>query len=335
MGKRPASEPSARAKTRKRARKATSRDTDDDNENATPTVATPSGAESEKSDREDEEIIDATEQVKADREAAIQKISKNRQALRIQNYSPEAIQLGKEVAKRKSTVYSFFHAEPEVEFGKKNTADYLVFCCTQCGEKIRQGINTGDRGSTSNMREHVKKCWGEDALTAVKDCTLEQARDAVKKYSKGKQTTLTLVIKTVKTWFKTFSTRPPEKEKIRWLQKEGRPNHYVPSKATVARDVKKLYEATKEQLAKELEAYEYLLPVELDCWSSPNHRAFMSIIGKVLRRNQEGIETLTSVLLDFVELPCSHSGINMAEALIRTLEEYRVQDKVSMEIDGV
>ncbi|KAJ3758902.1 hypothetical protein EV360DRAFT_29620, partial [Lentinula raphanica] len=193
-----------------------------------------------------------------------------------------------------STVYSFFHAEPEVEFGKKNTADYLVFCCTQCGEKIRQGINTGDRGSTSNMREHVKKCWGEDALMAVKDCTLEQAREAVKKFSKGKQTTLTLVIKTVKTWFKTFSTRPPENEKVRvvtarwvaesarpfrivqdrsyrWLQKEGRPNHYVPSKATVARDVKKLYEATKEQLAKEFEAYEYLLPVELDCWSSPNH----------------------------------------------------------------
>ncbi|KAJ3756097.1 hypothetical protein EV360DRAFT_72291 [Lentinula raphanica] len=34
-----------------------------------------------------------------------------------------------------------------------------------------------------------------------------------------------------------------------WLQKEGRPNQYVPSKETVARDVKKLYAAAKERLA--------------------------------------------------------------------------------------
>ncbi|KAJ3816856.1 hypothetical protein F5880DRAFT_1458667, partial [Lentinula raphanica] len=40
---------------------------------------------------------------------------------------------------------------------------------------------------------------------------------------------------------------------FRWLQKEGRPNQYVPSKATVAQDVKRLYSATKEQLAKELQ----------------------------------------------------------------------------------
>ncbi|KAJ3764777.1 hypothetical protein FB446DRAFT_615116, partial [Lentinula raphanica] len=193
-----------------------------------------------------------------------------------------------------STVYAFYHAEPEIEFDKSESPVYLVYRCTKCGEKLRQGLKTGDRGSTGNMRDHVKKCWGEDALNAVKDSTLDQARKAVKECSKGKQTTLTAVITNVRAWYKTHSTRPPEKEKIRavtarwaaesarpfrivedrcfrWLQKEGRPNQYVPSKATVARDVKRLYSATKEQLGKELQAYEYLLPVELDCWSSPNH----------------------------------------------------------------
>ncbi|KAJ3754925.1 hypothetical protein F5878DRAFT_549537, partial [Lentinula raphanica] len=57
----------------------------------------------------------------------------------------------------------------------------------------------------------------------------------------------------------------------RWLQKEGCPNQYVPSKAMVAQDVKRLYVAAKERLGKELQESEYLLPVELDCWSSPNH----------------------------------------------------------------
>ena len=40
---------------------------------------------------------------------------------------------------------------------------------------------------------------------------------------------------------------------FRWLQKEGRPKHYIPSKETVARDVKKLYTKTKEKLAEELQ----------------------------------------------------------------------------------
>ncbi|KAJ3752532.1 hypothetical protein EV360DRAFT_5707, partial [Lentinula raphanica] len=73
-------------------------------------------------------------------------------------------------------VYAFFHAKPEIEFDKSNEPDYLVFRCTKCGEKMRQGLKTGDRGSTGNMQEHVKKCWGEEALEAVANSTLEEAR---------------------------------------------------------------------------------------------------------------------------------------------------------------
>ncbi|KAJ3964441.1 hypothetical protein EV361DRAFT_765889, partial [Lentinula raphanica] len=234
-------------------------------------------------------------------------------------------------------VYAFFHAKPEIEFAKDHSAKYLVFRCTQCNDTTRQGWKTGDRGSTGNLREHVKKCWGDEALAAVNDLTLEKAKNAVSKFKKSKQTTLTLVVNTVASWFKSFSTRPPEKEKIRvvtarwvaessrsflvvrdrgyrWLQKEGRPHHYVPSNDTVARDVKKLYTACKVQLTKELEGYEYLVPIELDCWTSPNHHAFMSIIGKVIRNGTDGEEQLTSILLDFVELPCSHTAENMANA---------------------
>lgn len=39
----------------------------------------------------------------------------------------------------------------------------------------------------------------------------------------------------------------------RWLQKEGRPDRYVPSKETVSRDVKYLFEKTKEKIAAELQ----------------------------------------------------------------------------------
>ncbi|KAJ3963276.1 hypothetical protein EV361DRAFT_875011, partial [Lentinula raphanica] len=138
----------------------------------------------------DREVVDVTEQAKAAKEAA------------------EA-QIRKDLIKCKSPVYAFFDAEPQIEYGKSDTPDYL------CSEKLRQGLKTGDRGSTGNMRDHVKKCWGEEALAAIKESTLDQARKAVRDLSKGKQSTLTAVIVSVRSWFKTFSTRPPAKEKIR------------------------------------------------------------------------------------------------------------------------
>ncbi|KAE9403447.1 hypothetical protein BT96DRAFT_760075, partial [Gymnopus androsaceus JB14] len=147
---------------------------------------------------------------------------------------------------------------------------------------------------TGNMSSHVKKCWGDEAVTAVKDSTLDKARDAIKKIGKKSQTRLTATLKTFKGWSKMFSTRPPEKETTRvvttqwvaesarpfriiwdrcycWLQKEGRPKHYVPSKEIVARDMKKLYTQTKAKLAKELQTVDGELPIAIDCWTSPNH----------------------------------------------------------------
>lgn len=134
----------------------------------------------------------------------------------------------------------------------------------------------------------------------------------------------------------------------RWLQKEGRPNHYVPSKETVARDVKRLYAKTKEKLATELQVstkIKYInriptyyivqaadgeLPIAIDCWTSPNHHAFMSVVVTWLRKLDNGTEELTTTILDFIELACSHSAENMAEALAKTLKEYGIDGKVSI-----
>ncbi|KAJ3969827.1 hypothetical protein EV361DRAFT_1034799 [Lentinula raphanica] len=239
-------------RVRKKARRSRKESSDEEED---PQAKTPTNDE--------EDVVDVTEQAKAAKEAAEKRIRKD-------------------LAKRKSPVYAFFDAEPQIDYDNTIEPKYLVYRCTKCGEKIRQGLQTGDRGSTAltsskgNMRDHVKRCSGEEALAAVKESTLDQARRAVREMSKGKQSTLTAVITTVRSWFKINSTRPPEKEKIRvvtarwaaesmrpfrivsdrcyqWLQKEGRPNHYVPSKETVGRDVKILYAASKEHLAEEFQ----------------------------------------------------------------------------------
>lgn len=78
--------------------------------------------------------------------------------------------------------------------------------------------------------------------------------------------------------------------------------------------------------------YDGELPIALDCWTSPNHRAWMSIVVSRVRKREDGTEETIMHLLDFVELPHSHSGDNMAEAVENVLREYGIEDKVSLTI---
>lgn len=55
----------------------------------------------------------------------------------------------------------------------------------------------------------------------------------------------------------------------------------------------------------------------------------MSIIVSYLRKGSNGQEEPVTYQLDFIELPCSHSGKNMVEAVAHVLKEYGIEDKVS------
>lgn len=55
----------------------------------------------------------------------------------------------------------------------------------------------------------------------------------------------------------------------------------------------------------------------------------MSIHVSLVGKDNDGKEGLTTYQLDFVELPCSHSGKNMAEALAKVLREFGIEGKVS------
>lgn len=116
----------------------------------------------------------------------------------------------------------------------------------------------------------------------------------------------------------------------KWLQREGRPDRYIPTREQVSFDVKKLYEKSKKRLASELQECDGELAIALDCWSSPNHRPWMSISISRLRQREDGVEETITHVLDFVELPCSHSGRNMAECVVRVLKEYGIENKVSI-----
>lgn len=72
---------------------------------------------------------------------------------------------------------------------------------------------------------------------------------------------------------------------------------------------------------------EYLLG--LDCWTSPNHHPWMSFNVLQLCKAEDGKEEPVIHLLDFVELPCSHTGLNLARCVAKVLKEYGIENKVS------
>lgn len=55
----------------------------------------------------------------------------------------------------------------------------------------------------------------------------------------------------------------------------------------------------------------------------------MSIAINRVRKRDDGTEETVTHLLDFIELPYSHSDDNMAEAVEKVLTEYGIEHKVS------
>jgi len=61
-----------------------------------------------------------------------------------------------------------------------------------------------------------------------------------------------------------------------------------------------------------------------DAWTSPNHKAYMAV---TVHFKNKGVPV--AMLLDIVELACSHSGLNLAAAFAKILEDFGIDNKVS------
>ena len=61
-----------------------------------------------------------------------------------------------------------------------------------------------------------------------------------------------------------------------------------------------------------------------DAWTSPNHKAYMAV---TVHFENKGVPV--AMLLDIVELARSHSGLNLAAAFAKILEDFGIDNKVS------
>ena len=131
------------------------------------------------------------------------------------------------------------------------------------------------------------------------------------------------------------------------LMKTGRPHYRIPSSRTVARDVHVVFRRVKERIAEMLQVsyiykfikntglltfekkYDGHLNFATDAWTSPNQRAYVAITVH-LEHNGEPI----SMLLDVVEVAKSHTGVNLAAAFAKILEDYNISDKVMISAEN-
>ena len=105
--------------------------------------------------------------------------------------------------------------------------------------------------------------------------------------------------------------------------KTGRPDYHIPSEHTFSRDVKQAFVHARKCVAKMLQEYEGLLNYATDTWTSPNHKAFVAF---TVHFAHEGAPVL--MLLDLVKVAKSHSGVNLAAAFAKVLEDFGISDKV-------
>ena len=85
--------------------------------------------------------------------------------------------------KWKAPVYAFFEPDQGIEFIDGRTVHVFKCANTGCRHLVRRYLTSRDKTSTNNLRKHVRKCWGVEALEAAdQTSTMANAKDCVERY---------------------------------------------------------------------------------------------------------------------------------------------------------
>ena len=67
-----------------------------------------------------------------------------------------------------SIYYGFFLTDVEIEFVGGRCSHLFTCAKESCAVKVRRYLDTGDATSTGNLRGHVLKCWGKEAIVRAR-----------------------------------------------------------------------------------------------------------------------------------------------------------------------
>lgn len=147
------------------------------------------------------------------------------------------------------------------------------------GRLVKRNLNTQNATSTSNLKKHASKCWGEElvkAIMAVK--SIHQARDVLKKKGNERDGSILAAFQKVGHEPVTYSSRPATNlesrvSHVKWICESyrpfslvadkgyhrnmktgpGRQHVYIPSPSTAARDVKLVFYGAQKKISELLQ----------------------------------------------------------------------------------
>ncbi|KAJ7366043.1 hypothetical protein DFH08DRAFT_617433, partial [Mycena albidolilacea] len=186
-----------------------------------------------------------------------------------------------------SPIYSFFDDNVETVTDRDGCKYQAFKCKAPRGCKGKSGVYDPhtDRSSTSNLKKHAKQCWGSDVVDArIKGVAADASRDGsiFAAFARSGQRPVNASHRThTRPEFRTCivcwiaeANRPlkiVEDRQLQDLLTAGRPDLTTPSRSTVARDLKAVYERSADRVKKLLTEYDGRLSFATDAWTSPNH----------------------------------------------------------------
>ncbi|CAI5500579.1 unnamed protein product [Closterium sp. Naga37s-1] len=97
----------------------------------------------------------------------------------------------------------------------------------------------------------------------------------------------------------------------------------IPSRWTVARNTVVLADLALEAAIAELASTTCAVPYSTDMWTGPNGKAYMVLTGHFMSEQWE----LRQVILAFVEMPDGHGGKDIATAVEKVVEQWKLQTR--------
>ncbi|KAF7322202.1 hypothetical protein MKEN_00744700 [Mycena kentingensis (nom. inval.)] len=247
-----------------------------------------------------------------------------------------------------SPIYVFYKGDVRIEYRDGKLHHVFVCAARGCGHSVSRNQTTKDRNSSKNLTKHAKKCWGADTVEAARRLrSLPKARELLEKHKGSKTQRITDIFKQHTPGGEVISNVPLTKSEtrtgvVRWvaeslrpfaivadrgfryLMKSGRPTMWIPSPSTVSRDADRLFNATQRRLKRRLMERDGQVGLATDAWTSPNHRAFVAVTA---HWEEDGKKV--DCLLDFVEVPQSHSGEHLARVLFDVADAYGIAGRIA------
>ncbi|KAG2120772.1 uncharacterized protein F5147DRAFT_741689 [Suillus discolor] len=216
-----------------------------------------------------------------------------------------------------SPVYAFFHPTPNiVEIGGWRAHEFK--CQAKgCKAKVQCFLDKEDVLQAANQAKDANEVRKKIVSSFLRNGSITASFECK---GKGKVTYSHRQHTRAETNLRPFEI---VKDKgFQSLMKTGRPEYYILSPSTVARDV-------QMRIAGMIKGYPGKVNFTTDGWTSPNHRAFVAV-SVHLKLNGKPL-TLPLDIIEVAKLieSQSHTGEELAQTFADILEEYGISEKVS------